>query len=163
MTITLCYLLHLFWWNFVPPIEFIMGFILMWCTSHDIFLWNLPPMVLYFYMVPPMGFVLMWYGVPPWDLFWCDKFFMGHIFYDKVSSKISYHHISWLSTFIYYPEWIVFDIAGHLSQEGFLKFLMGEENNVIAPELLDLSQEMTHPLSHYFINSSHNTYLTGNV
>ncbi|VDI64863.1 phosphatidylinositol phospholipase C, beta [Mytilus galloprovincialis] len=50
---------------------------------------------------------------------------------------------------------------GHVTQEGFLKFLMGEENNVVAPELLDLSQEMTHPLAHYFINSSHNTYLTG--
>ncbi|XP_052106026.1 1-phosphatidylinositol 4,5-bisphosphate phosphodiesterase classes I and II-like isoform X4 [Mytilus californianus] len=50
---------------------------------------------------------------------------------------------------------------GQVTQEGFLKFLMGEENNVVAPELLDLSQEMTHPLAHYFINSSHNTYLTG--
>lgn len=50
---------------------------------------------------------------------------------------------------------------GHMSQEGFLKFLMGEENNVVAPELLDLSHEMVQPLAHYFINSSHNTYLTG--
>ncbi|XP_041352677.1 1-phosphatidylinositol 4,5-bisphosphate phosphodiesterase beta-1-like [Gigantopelta aegis] len=50
---------------------------------------------------------------------------------------------------------------GHLSQEGFLKFLMSEENNLIPPEKLDLSEDMAQPLSHYFINSSHNTYLTG--
>ena len=50
---------------------------------------------------------------------------------------------------------------GHMSQEGFLQFLMGEENNVVTPELLDLSHEMVQPLAHYFINSSHNTYLTG--
>ena len=52
-------------------------------------------------------------------------------------------------------------LTGHMTQEAFLKFLMGEENNVVAPELLDLSHEMVQPLSHYFINSSHNTYLTG--
>ncbi|KAH3845535.1 hypothetical protein DPMN_087860 [Dreissena polymorpha] len=51
--------------------------------------------------------------------------------------------------------------AGHFSQEGFLKFLMGEDNNLIPAEHLDLNQDMTQPLSHYFINSSHNTYLTG--
>ncbi|ESO90162.1 hypothetical protein LOTGIDRAFT_123959 [Lottia gigantea] len=50
---------------------------------------------------------------------------------------------------------------GHLSQEGFLKFLMSEDNNLIPPEKLDLSEDMNQPLAHYFINSSHNTYLTG--
>ncbi|XP_050405762.2 1-phosphatidylinositol 4,5-bisphosphate phosphodiesterase beta-1 isoform X2 [Patella vulgata] len=50
---------------------------------------------------------------------------------------------------------------GHMSQEGFLKFLMSEENNLIPPEKLDLSEDMNQPLAHYFINSSHNTYLTG--
>lgn len=52
-------------------------------------------------------------------------------------------------------------LAGHFSQEGFLKFLMSEDNNLIPAEYLDLSQDMTQPISHYFINSSHNTYLTG--
>ncbi|XP_067682324.1 1-phosphatidylinositol 4,5-bisphosphate phosphodiesterase beta-1-like isoform X2 [Haliotis asinina] len=50
---------------------------------------------------------------------------------------------------------------GHLSQEGFLKFLMSDDNNLVPPEKLDLSEDMDQPLSHYFINSSHNTYLTG--
>ena len=50
---------------------------------------------------------------------------------------------------------------GHLSLEGFLNFLLSEENALIAPETYDLSQDMDQPLSHYFINSSHNTYLTG--
>ncbi|KAI1897737.1 hypothetical protein AGOR_G00086360 [Albula goreensis] len=49
---------------------------------------------------------------------------------------------------------------GQISVEGFSRYLGGEENGVIPPEKLDLSEDMTFPLSHYFINSSHNTYLT---
>ncbi|CAH1790865.1 unnamed protein product [Owenia fusiformis] len=50
---------------------------------------------------------------------------------------------------------------GHLSLEGFLKYLISDENVPIPADKYDLSEEMTHPLPHYFINSSHNTYLTG--
>uniref|UniRef100_A0AAY4CBM6 Phosphoinositide phospholipase C n=1 Tax=Denticeps clupeoides TaxID=299321 RepID=A0AAY4CBM6_9TELE len=45
-------------------------------------------------------------------------------------------------------------------QSGFSRYLISEENGVIPPEKLDQSEDMTFPLSHYFINSSHNTYLT---
>ena len=51
--------------------------------------------------------------------------------------------------------------AGQISVEGFARYLNGEENCIIPPEKLDQSEDMTFPLSHYFINSSHNTYLTG--
>ncbi|XP_056423817.1 1-phosphatidylinositol 4,5-bisphosphate phosphodiesterase beta-1 isoform X2 [Hyla sarda] len=49
---------------------------------------------------------------------------------------------------------------GHISVEGFMRYLSGEENGVVPPEKLDLNEDMSQPLSHYFINSSHNTYLT---
>uniref|UniRef100_A0A4W4FMP3 1-phosphatidylinositol 4,5-bisphosphate phosphodiesterase n=1 Tax=Electrophorus electricus TaxID=8005 RepID=A0A4W4FMP3_ELEEL len=49
---------------------------------------------------------------------------------------------------------------GQISVEGFARYLSGEENSTIPPEKLDQSEDMTLPLSHYFINSSHNTYLT---
>lgn len=45
--------------------------------------------------------------------------------------------------------------------DGFMRYLSGEENGVVPPEKLDLNEDMSQPLSHYFINSSHNTYLTG--
>ncbi|KAG8184639.1 hypothetical protein JTE90_022687 [Oedothorax gibbosus] len=50
---------------------------------------------------------------------------------------------------------------GLLSVDGFLRYLMGSENVIVAPEKFDLNLDMDQPLSHYFINSSHNTYLTG--
>ncbi|XP_051000657.1 1-phosphatidylinositol 4,5-bisphosphate phosphodiesterase beta-1 isoform X1 [Acomys russatus] len=49
---------------------------------------------------------------------------------------------------------------GQMSVDGFMRYLSGEENGVISPEKLDLNEDMSQPLSHYFINSSHNTYLT---
>lgn len=48
-----------------------------------------------------------------------------------------------------------------MSMEGFSRYLGGEENGILPLEALDLSMDMTQPLSAYFINSSHNTYLTG--
>ncbi|XP_069464387.1 1-phosphatidylinositol 4,5-bisphosphate phosphodiesterase beta-1 isoform X3 [Ambystoma mexicanum] len=49
---------------------------------------------------------------------------------------------------------------GQISVDGFMRYLSGEENGVVPPEKLDLNEDMFQPLSHYFINSSHNTYLT---
>uniref|UniRef100_A0A8C4HDL6 Phosphoinositide phospholipase C n=1 Tax=Dicentrarchus labrax TaxID=13489 RepID=A0A8C4HDL6_DICLA len=49
---------------------------------------------------------------------------------------------------------------GVISLQAFSTYLSSEENGVIPPEKLDQSEDMSFPLSHYFINSSHNTYLT---
>lgn len=50
---------------------------------------------------------------------------------------------------------------GQLSFDGFLRYLMSEDNNIMAPSKFDLCDNMDQPLAHYFINSSHNTYLIG--
>ncbi|CAK6967958.1 -phosphatidylinositol 4%2C5-bisphosphate phosphodiesterase beta-3 [Scomber scombrus] len=47
-----------------------------------------------------------------------------------------------------------------ISVQAFSRYLGGEENTITPPERLDVIDDMTQPLSHYFINSSHNTYLT---
>ncbi|TKS92681.1 1-phosphatidylinositol 4,5-bisphosphate phosphodiesterase beta-3 [Collichthys lucidus] len=47
-----------------------------------------------------------------------------------------------------------------ISLQAFARYLGGEENGVVPPERLDVIDDMNQPLSHYFINSSHNTYLT---
>ncbi|KPP73883.1 1-phosphatidylinositol 4,5-bisphosphate phosphodiesterase beta-1-like, partial [Scleropages formosus] len=49
---------------------------------------------------------------------------------------------------------------GQISVDGFAAYLLSEENGVIPPEKLDQSEDMSFPLSQYFINSSHNTYLS---
>ena len=52
--------------------------------------------------------------------------------------------------------------TGYISIEGLTKYLMSEDNLVITPErFIPVHQDMSAPLSHYFVNSSHNTYLTG--
>eukprot|EP01136_Pigoraptor_vietnamica_P034057 Opistho-1_new@97604 len=49
----------------------------------------------------------------------------------------------------------------YLSLDGFTKYLMSKENSVIKPLHRTVYQDMSQPMSHYFIASSHNTYLTG--
>uniref|UniRef100_A0A671VKE4 1-phosphatidylinositol 4,5-bisphosphate phosphodiesterase n=1 Tax=Sparus aurata TaxID=8175 RepID=A0A671VKE4_SPAAU len=49
---------------------------------------------------------------------------------------------------------------GVVTLQAFSSYLSSDENGVIPPEKLDQSEDMSFPLSHYFINSSHNTYLT---
>ena len=47
-----------------------------------------------------------------------------------------------------------------LSFEGFASYLLDRDNSAIHSDPLD-EQLMNEPLSHYYIASSHNTYLTG--
>ncbi|XP_029968482.1 1-phosphatidylinositol 4,5-bisphosphate phosphodiesterase delta-4 [Salarias fasciatus] len=46
-----------------------------------------------------------------------------------------------------------------MSLDGFQMYLCSQEGSIFRPELLELQQDMSRPLSHYFISSSHNTYL----
>ncbi|XP_027004897.1 1-phosphatidylinositol 4,5-bisphosphate phosphodiesterase beta-4 isoform X2 [Tachysurus fulvidraco] len=48
-----------------------------------------------------------------------------------------------------------------MSSDGFCRYLMSDENAPMFLDHLDLCQEMDQSLAHYFISSSHNTYLTG--
>uniref|UniRef100_A0A8C6HJL0 Phosphoinositide phospholipase C n=1 Tax=Mus spicilegus TaxID=10103 RepID=A0A8C6HJL0_MUSSI len=48
-----------------------------------------------------------------------------------------------------------------LSKDGFLKYLCSKDGNIFNSDCLPIYQDMTQPLSHYYINSSHNTYLVG--
>ncbi|XP_065226252.1 1-phosphatidylinositol 4,5-bisphosphate phosphodiesterase-like isoform X1 [Planococcus citri] len=48
-----------------------------------------------------------------------------------------------------------------LSKEGLIRYLMSDENAPVFLDRLDFYMDMDQPLAHYYINSSHNTYLTG--
>lgn len=50
---------------------------------------------------------------------------------------------------------------GQLSQDGFIRYLMSDENAPVFLDRLDIYMDMNQQLSHYYCNSSHNTYLTG--
>ncbi|XP_073927839.1 1-phosphatidylinositol 4,5-bisphosphate phosphodiesterase delta-4 isoform X4 [Castor canadensis] len=46
-----------------------------------------------------------------------------------------------------------------LSVDGFLSYLCSKDGSIFNPACLPIYQDMTQPMNHYFINSSHNTYL----
>ncbi|XP_003405949.1 1-phosphatidylinositol 4,5-bisphosphate phosphodiesterase delta-4 [Loxodonta africana] len=48
-----------------------------------------------------------------------------------------------------------------LSMDGFLSYLCSKDGDIFNPACRPIYQDMTQPLSHYYINSSHNTYLVG--
>ncbi|XP_013782040.2 1-phosphatidylinositol 4,5-bisphosphate phosphodiesterase-like [Limulus polyphemus] len=50
---------------------------------------------------------------------------------------------------------------GYLTQDGLIRYLMSNENAPVFLDRLEIYMDMDQPLSHYYINSSHNTYLTG--
>jgi hypothetical protein len=55
-----------------------------------------------------------------------------------------------------------YDPKCQLDSYGYLRFLLSEQNLPVRKEAYQLNEDsMNKPLSHYFINSSHNTYLKG--
>ena len=50
---------------------------------------------------------------------------------------------------------------GHLSVEGFTNYMRSSETNAVSASFNKVTHDMTQPLAAYWINSSHNTYLTG--
>nr|CFW94238.1 Eka-phospholipase C 1 protein [Euperipatoides kanangrensis] len=56
------------------------------------------------------------------------------------------------------PEFIAQE---RMSFDGFCRYLMSDENAPVFLDRLELYQDMDQPLAHYYINSSHNTYLAG--
>uniref|UniRef100_A0A914X3R7 Phosphoinositide phospholipase C n=1 Tax=Plectus sambesii TaxID=2011161 RepID=A0A914X3R7_9BILA len=50
---------------------------------------------------------------------------------------------------------------GKMSGDAFLRFLMSDENAPVFLDRIEQYQDMDQPLCHYYINSSHNTYLIG--
>uniref|UniRef100_H3D277 Phosphoinositide phospholipase C n=1 Tax=Tetraodon nigroviridis TaxID=99883 RepID=H3D277_TETNG len=50
-------------------------------------------------------------------------------------------------------------LKGWLSLDGFTNYLLAPECHIFDPEHKRVCQDMKQPLSHYYINSSHNTYL----
>ncbi|XP_030641136.1 1-phosphatidylinositol 4,5-bisphosphate phosphodiesterase eta-2a [Chanos chanos] len=50
---------------------------------------------------------------------------------------------------------------GLLGIDGFTNYMRSPAGDIFNPEHYEVNQDMTQPLCHYFIASSHNTYLTG--
>ncbi|NWY30099.1 PLCD1 phosphodiesterase, partial [Pheucticus melanocephalus] len=46
-----------------------------------------------------------------------------------------------------------------MTKDGFLMYLLSDEGNIFNPSHRKVYQDMTQPLSHYLVSSSHNTYL----
>lgn len=51
--------------------------------------------------------------------------------------------------------------SDRITVNGLTRYLLSDDNLLMMPNRVEIYQDMTQPLSHYFINSSHNTYLVG--
>ena len=51
--------------------------------------------------------------------------------------------------------------AEQLGMDALLHYMMSDENAPVILDRLDIYMDMDQPLNHYYINSSHNTYLIG--
>ncbi|XP_061086740.1 1-phosphatidylinositol 4,5-bisphosphate phosphodiesterase delta-3-A-like [Conger conger] len=47
-----------------------------------------------------------------------------------------------------------------MTPNGFTMYMLSRENDVLNPDHAEVYQDMTQPMAHYYISSSHNTYLT---
>lgn len=47
-----------------------------------------------------------------------------------------------------------------MTPNGFTMYMLSKENCIFSAEHARVYQDMTRPLAHYFVSSSHNTYLT---
>lgn len=54
-------------------------------------------------------------------------------------------------------------MTDRITVNGLTRYLLSEDNLLMMPNRVEIYQDMTQPLSHYFINSSHNTYLVGEL
>jgi len=53
-------------------------------------------------------------------------------------------------------------LFNNLNRSGFRQYMFSVTNNsCLVPERVPIHMDMTLPMAHYFINSSHNTYLEG--
>jgi phosphatidylinositol phospholipase C, beta len=62
-------------------------------------------------------------------------------------------NVSYIMSYLYLTE--------KMSVDGLCRYLMSDENAPVFLDRLDIYQDMDQPLAHYFISSSHNTYLSG--
>ncbi|XP_064406324.1 1-phosphatidylinositol 4,5-bisphosphate phosphodiesterase delta-1-like [Halichondria panicea] len=97
------------------------------------------------------------------------KFLMEECFWDNAQASDNslqslinhhdYHHRAY-KKYVAKNRPLQYQIATKLlSYAGFLSFLRSKDNAAIDLDHETLYQDMNQPLSHYFINSSHNTYL----
>ncbi|CAG2069335.1 unnamed protein product, partial [Timema podura] len=52
-------------------------------------------------------------------------------------------------------------VTEKLTKDGLIRYLMSDENAPVFLDRLDFYMDMDQPMAHYYINSSHNTYLSG--